>query len=269
VSAIGELRRRLELVADAEHEVRGAVTALAHVAERMRRDPVCRRRAEALEPELARLRVALADLAAAREGRRAAGRSESLDAARFASAALSAWKPALQAADRDASFRWERGDLPASTDPGRLGQVLGNLLANAVEHGGGPVAVSGRSDGEALLVEVRSGAAGGSRARSGRRRESGPRGRGRGLSIAAAAAEAAGGSLSVAREGSEFVATLVLPAARSGREAGRDGAFDEMLDGSSVTPRDRAGEAVVIPLSGRGPRRAGKSTGEPDPPGAA
>src|SRR3954454_1797061 len=69
-----ELRRRLELVARAEHELRGPVAVVSLAAERMRREPAGRRYGHALDTELERLRAGLGDLSAARAGRRRAGR---------------------------------------------------------------------------------------------------------------------------------------------------------------------------------------------------
>jgi len=65
------LRRRLELVAAAEHELRGPVTAIGLAVAALRREPGGLRRAFAFEIELARMRVGLEDLSAARAGRRA------------------------------------------------------------------------------------------------------------------------------------------------------------------------------------------------------
>ena len=69
-----ELRRRLELVARAEHELRGPVAVVSLAAERMRGEQAGRHYAGALDAELERLRAGLADLAAARAGRRRRGR---------------------------------------------------------------------------------------------------------------------------------------------------------------------------------------------------
>ena len=68
------LRRRLELVADADHELRGPVPAMGLIAEALGRSPAGLRHATALQGHLDRLRIALRDLESAREGRRAAPR---------------------------------------------------------------------------------------------------------------------------------------------------------------------------------------------------
>src|SRR4051812_15801387 len=65
-------RRRLELVARAEHELRGPLTAFSLALDAARGTHPGRRLAVVLDAELARARAGLADLSAARSGRRAA-----------------------------------------------------------------------------------------------------------------------------------------------------------------------------------------------------
>jgi signal transduction histidine kinase len=153
------LRRRLELVARAEHELRGPLTAVALAAESLRRG-----REVDLDAELARARTALADLTDARRGRRAGG-TEAVDLERFVRSSARAW---------NAEVDWRAGR--ATADGGRVAQVLGNLLSNAAEHG----------DGVATVVAERRDA--GVRLRVANER-------GRGLKIAADAARDAGGRL--------------------------------------------------------------------------
>jgi len=150
------MRARLGRVADAEHELRGALTAFGLGVERFARTPSGRRVALSLESELKRARTALADL----------------------------------------SPRPIRARPAALEASGRIAQVLGNLLSNAVEHGEGPV-----------RVEVTNVA---------RPAPAGPRapGRGRGLRIAQRAARAAGGQLTVTNSDGRFSAALELPVER-------------------------------------------------------
>ncbi|MCF0086160.1 Sensor histidine kinase MtrB [Streptomyces sp. MH192] len=56
----------------------------------------------------------------------------------------------LDAVELDA----ERG-LMANLDPRRLDVILANLIGNALKHGGSPVRVAVRTDGEDLLIQVR------------------------------------------------------------------------------------------------------------------
>jgi signal transduction histidine kinase len=162
------LQRRLELVARADHELRRPLTALLMAAER------------GMPPgaELERVRLGLADLAAARSGRRTAPRREVVDL----------FDVARAAARGSAAVDWDAGRTVVRTDPRRLTQALGNLLANAVQHGRGPVVVRGRRAGTRVRIEVVDrgpGIDGGAKRRRGAR----------GLAIAEAAAEDAGARL--------------------------------------------------------------------------
>jgi signal transduction histidine kinase len=157
LAALLTLRRRMARLADAEHELRGAATAIALLADRTPQ----------LRLELDRLNAGLADLAEAR-GAGVAATSADLEA-------------------------------------GRLAQVVGNLAANAAEHGVGPVAVRARREGSVVWLEV----ANGDGAATYRRRRPG---RGRGLRIARRAARKLGGRLIVEREGGVTRAVVELPA---------------------------------------------------------
>jgi signal transduction histidine kinase len=87
-------------------------------------------------------------------------------------------------------------------DRGRLAQVVGNLVDNAAEHGGGELEVTARRTVTGTRLELRN-PPGPVRA--------GGRGRGRGLGIATRAARELGGDLEVRREGDSVVASLDLP----------------------------------------------------------
>ena len=161
-------------LADAEHELRGAATAIALLAELT----------PPLRLELDRLSAGLADLAELR----------------------GAPTPA------------------ADLEAGRLAQVLGNVAANAAEHGVGPVAVRAHREGAVAWLEVANADAAprgrrcGGRSWPARLRRGGrPRfrrvpARGRGLRIARRAARKLGGRLSVEREDGVTRAVVELPA---------------------------------------------------------
>jgi signal transduction histidine kinase len=154
LAAAWTLRRRMTLLADAEHELRGAATAIGLAGEP---SPL-------LRLELDRIEAALADLAEARGAAAAA---------------------------------------PADLEAGRLAQVLGNVIANAAEHGVGPVEVRATGPaGGALRLELRNRDrdAGGARA-----------GRGRGVVIAKRAARELGGSVRVESEGGVTRTVVELP----------------------------------------------------------
>jgi signal transduction histidine kinase len=174
-----------ERVARAEHELRGAATALALVCEALRRDPARRHHGDAIEAQLDRLRAGLAELEAARGGQPTRAERDEVELSALTSAAARPWD--------DAEVKWEGGPVTAQLDRRRFAEALGNVLANAAEHGCGRVHVIGRAHDGGVRVEVRN--------------------RGRGLEIAKRAAEELGGRLSFEIVGENAVATLDLPAA--------------------------------------------------------
>lgn len=181
--AVLRLRRRLELVACAEHELRGPLTAFALGVEAARRGVPL---ADRLDAELERARVALADLTEARRGRRARPGGTPVNLEGLVRSSAAAW---------GVPVRWDGGaTCVVATNPGRVAQALGNVLANAAEHGDGEVllAATRRGDSRVDLVAVNGT-------------------RGRGLRIAAAAAREARGRLSTEERDGEFRATLELP----------------------------------------------------------
>jgi signal transduction histidine kinase len=101
----------------------------------------------------------------------------------------------------------------------RLAQATGNLIANAVEHGGGEIEIRCRADHAAARIEVIDGGAGLRAPVSEliRRPRAGRGSRGRGLAIASAVAESHGGRLAAAA--SERGARLVLELPRAGGPA--------------------------------------------------
>jgi two-component system, OmpR family, sensor histidine kinase MtrB len=176
-----------ELVARAEHELRGAATALALACEALRRDPGAAGHAAVIDAQLDRLRAGLADLHAARRGGpgpdEPARGDEAVELSMLMRAASRPWAT---------SFEWEGGPAPANLDRRRLAKAIGNLLANAAEHGSGDVRVIGRAHDGGVRLQVKN--------------------RGRGLLIASEAAEELGGSLSFEIVDDTAVATLDLPA---------------------------------------------------------
>jgi signal transduction histidine kinase len=175
-------RRRLALVLDAEHELRGAAAAIGLAAERLSRTGSTVAFSSLVRLQLDRMAAGLEDLAAART-LRGPRRTAKLG------------EPEMEA--------------------GRLAQVLGNLIANATEHGVGSIDVSTSRPAGAVRIEIRN---------RNRPREldnaSAARatGRGRGLAIAERAARELGGRLSVESHDGETRAELELPA-RASRHA--------------------------------------------------
>jgi len=201
------LRRRLELVARAEHELRGPAGAIGLAAAALRREPGGLRRALAVEAQLDRMRAGLADLEAARTGRRAPARPRTLALERVLRTTAAGWRPAAQSAGRRLRMRWDGAPAVVRADPERLAQALGNLVANAVEHGSGPVELRGRAEGERAVVEVRDAGPGDGPGEHRRARAD----RGRGLAIAARAAEEAGGRITIERDEGGTTAAVELP----------------------------------------------------------
>lgn len=176
------LRDRVSLVADAEHELRGAVAAIGLAAERMRRVGATRPFASLVALQLDRMDAALTDLSRVRRRRSRAPRPG----------------PGL--------------------DAGRLSQVVANLVDNAAEHGAGPVDVRWTSTATGARLEIRNANRPKELEELAAARTSG---RGRGLGIASRAAREIGGSLRIDSGEELTVATLDLPApdSRSSRAA--------------------------------------------------
>jgi signal transduction histidine kinase len=200
----------LDLVATAAHELRGPVAAFSYAVAWLRREPGGARRALRFEVELERMRAGLADLEAARGGARAPARPRTVALERLVSGAAAGWRPAVTGADRGVTVRWDAGRACVRADRGRLSQAFGNLLANAAEHGSGPIEIHAlRKGSRSVRVEIRDG---GASARPGRRPGMAV-GRGRGLGIAERAIHEAGGTLELDRGRDGTVAAIELPLA--------------------------------------------------------
>jgi DNA-binding response OmpR family regulator/two-component sensor histidine kinase len=220
-----ELRRRRELVARACHELRGPLTA-AHLAlyAGARHGDGPPPRLAAIEHELKRAAVALDDLAAARRGRRASDRDEPVDVGDLLAYQATTWRVVASVfgarlelvESQSGSGAIVRGDRV------RLAQAVGNLVANALEHGAGRVELLARAHGDRVRIEVADEGPGlpapvrdlTRRPRAGRGR------RGRGLAIAADIADRHGGRLVAAPSARGARLALELPAWR-GAPTGR------------------------------------------------
>jgi signal transduction histidine kinase len=174
---------RMLLVAEAEHELRGPLQALALAAP------------EHCAEDFERARMALADLGAARSGRRADADIEPIRLDRLVWRAATASDLAARRVGGGVHLDWSAGPVTVHANRGRLSQALGNLLSNAVEHGGGQIRVTGRKTRRGIRVEVRDS------------------GRGHGLTIAAKAVRDSGGSVSAAKAGSGTAVAIELPLA--------------------------------------------------------
>jgi two-component system sensor histidine kinase MtrB len=109
------------------------------------------------------------------------------------------------------AFGWLGGPAPARVDRRALAKALGNLIANAAEHGEGEIRVRGRTTRAGVRIEIRN-------ANRPAGAETSEAGRGRGLRIAERAARELGGRVLVDRGPTETVAVLELPRSVDGGE---------------------------------------------------
>ncbi len=213
------MRQRLELVARAEHELRGPFAALSLGVEKVRRGHCGAELAIVLEAQLERASAGLFDLHAARAGTRGSARREPVQLETEVRATVAGWEPVVSRLGRSLRIDWRAGEARVAADRGRLAQALGNLIANAVEHGGGEIELRGLRVGRSVRVEVVD--AGGAVASgrgdtalvlpSRRRLRSRSSDRGRGLAIATRAARDAGGKLELSSGSGGTTAVIELP----------------------------------------------------------
>jgi signal transduction histidine kinase len=215
------LARRMELVARACHELRGPLTA-ARLALRLASGGVPGPRGSeprgplaAVDLELGRAGLALADLAAAQRGARASDRIERFALAPLLVDAAAAWRPAAWTKGVRLWLEPPPADVVLRGDRLRLAQACGNLLANAIEHGGGEVLLRARASRHTVRIEVLDDGPGlpAPVAELTRRPRGGRGARGRGLAIAADAAARFGGRLAAApsERGARLVLELPIP----------------------------------------------------------
>jgi signal transduction histidine kinase len=230
---------RMEEVARACHELRGPLSA-ARLGLQLgaRTGELSVARLRAIDLELARAALALEDLGG-RSGSGSRPRSvERVDVAELVADSVEIWTAAAAARGVGIALRWSGGGRVVWGDRLRLAQAIGNLVANAVEHGGGAVTVIGKADDGRIRVEVIDGGRGlpAPVAELARQPRGGRGARGRGLAIASAIAAAHGGRLAAApaERGARLV--LELPAAQgagrgSRRRAEPGGAAGRRLGG--------------------------------------
>lgn len=229
--------QRMDAVAVACHELRGPLSAIALGLELgSRAGSLAPGRLRAIELELGRATLALDDLAAVREASRtpsaASGtssvlRNEDVDVVELLAGSVEAWRPAAAAAGVQLRLDRPHHAVIVGGERLRLAQATGNLIANAIEHGGGVVEVSIRSEGRRVRIEVVDGGPGlpvpiaqltRPRRRGSRSRRRGLGQRGHGLAVASAVAAAHGGRLAAApsERGARMVLELPLAEAPAG-----------------------------------------------------
>ena len=222
VSAIAAGCRRsavakAEAVARACHELRGPLTAVTLGLELAARagGELSAGQLRALHLELGRAGLALDDLAAAAAAgpsadHRGGGIGSAVDVHALLTDSAEAWRAAALSAGARLHVRWTGPPASVVGDRLRLAQATGNLIANAIEHGGGAIELRGRAAGGSVRIDVIDDGPGlpAPVADLARRARGGRGSRGRGLAIASAIARDHRGRLSAAP--SERGARLVL-----------------------------------------------------------
>lgn len=212
------LRRRMELVARACHELRRPVTAARLGVESVARGIADRQGAlRAIELELASAGLALEDLEAALRGAHGPSRVAAVELRTLLVDTLAAFRPLARARGVELGLRWQGDPAAVAADRLRLSQATGNLIANAIEHGRGAIELRGSVDGDRVEIAVADQGIGLpaplgklTRARArGHPGEPGPRGHG--LAIVADIAKRHGGELTATAGTGETRLALRLP----------------------------------------------------------
>lgn len=193
------LINRLRAVALCSHELRGALTAIGTALSRLERPSGTPERSpvEALRHGYDRALSVARDLEAARGAlpARSVQHPELVDLRDVAGRVVDAWNVSLSVGPRQVALDWRAGATLVHGYPVRLTQALDNLVANAVEHGRGPVTVTGRMSGSHVSVCVLDRGAGVMRPLFDVRPRSWQARRGHGLVVARHAVELHGGTL--------------------------------------------------------------------------
>jgi signal transduction histidine kinase len=203
-------RRLRERAARVAHEVRGPLSA-AHLALHgaARRGEVGPETVAALELELRRAALALEEPALARP--------REVDLHALLSCQVRTWQDVAAARGATLTLAPGVGTAVVHADALRIAQATGNVLANAIEHGGGAITVRTVLVGDRVRVEVTDGGPGlpASIGELTRRPSAGRGVRGRGLAITASVLRHCGGRLSALPGGSGVAIDLprVVPPA--------------------------------------------------------
>lgn len=213
---------RMEAVARACHELRGPLTAARlGLAAPTGQELPSARRLRAIDTELGRAALALDDLSGAGGGAQRLWRLDRVDVSQLVADCAEAWQAGAASAGTEVRVGWSGAEAVVWGDRLRLAQAVGNLVANAVEHGRGPVEVGVSVRPAMVRVVVSDDGAGlpAPVAELRRRPRRGRGARGRGLAIAADVAEAHGGALVSAPSQTGATLVLELPAAAAGRDS--------------------------------------------------
>jgi signal transduction histidine kinase len=216
------LAGRMESVARACHELRGPLTA-ARLGLQLgvTTGELSPARLRAIDLELGRAALALEDLdSAGRRGGSAWRPLEPVDMRQLVADSVEARLSAAAAGGVEVRASWSGGSPAVWGDRLRLAQAIGNLIANAIEHGGDVVSVRGRGEPGRVRIEVIDDGPGlpAPVSELARRPHAGRGRRGRGLAIATAIITRHGGRLAAApcARGARLV--VELPASRAGEQ---------------------------------------------------
>jgi signal transduction histidine kinase len=190
------LARRAAHVARACHELRGPLgAARLALATMERRGELAPERAAGLDLELRRAGLALEDLG----GRAVAQRDEPIAVAELLQEQVAIWHLVARALGAELVLGAVLPGVHVLGDRVRLAQAIGNLVVNAVQHGGGRIELAARRVGASVRIEVADegpGLPAGVVALAERREGAGRHGHG--LAVAATVARGHGGRLTPA-----------------------------------------------------------------------
>jgi two-component system osmolarity sensor histidine kinase EnvZ len=160
---------------------------------------------------------ALAELDAVVNGGEPAHELRRVSCRELVLASLERWRPAAAESGGIRVF-WDAGPAPVEGDPVGMARALDNLIANALEHGGPPLVVTGARVAGRLRITVANGgperSEPPSRRPEPRRDDDDPR-HGHGVELVSEVAAAHHGRFALCRTGSGCVAALELPLAEA------------------------------------------------------
>jgi signal transduction histidine kinase len=209
------VRRRRELLNRALHELRRPLQALLLQARTERAQP---RGRDQLEQAL----EALAGIDREVNGGSPQRPSAVVDGRALAADAVRRWRGPVALEGRWIEFAWHANGSRLQCDEGAIGRALDNLIANALEHGRGPIRIDGTERAGRLRLTVANGVDAGGRAQqppdrraalTAHRHRAGSH-RGHGLRIVAEVAAAHGGRFAACTHEDGASAVLELPLAR-------------------------------------------------------
>jgi signal transduction histidine kinase len=222
------LRARMEGVARACHELRGALAAMGLVLSRLEtagRPASWLETVDALRAQQARALLATEDLEAAgsEPHEPAVEPRSSVDVEALVRRCVRTW--AATHGRWRVVLDWRAGRPTVWGDAGRLGQALDNLIANALEHGAGRVTIVGRLASGAVTVSVLDLGDGLRHSLNDLRPASWRSRRGHGLAIVRRAIEDHGGRIQLVRETRGTGVQVCLPLAPESPAASSSGAI--------------------------------------------